>query len=311
MRRQTRRHVALGLPALAATMAAPWEARASEGRVAFLVVGDWGRDGASHQRDVATQMGRAAAQIDARFVVSVGDNFYDNGVQSTTDPQWRTSFEDVYVAQSLQKPWYVTLGNHDYHGSPQAQIDYAATSDRWRMPTRYYKVSGAEFGAPEADLFVIDTSPIVQRYRSGLHSALAQNVQSQDVDTQLAWLDAELGRSQAQWKLVFGHHTIFSGGSAHGNTPELVAQVKPLLERHGVQTYVNGHEHDLQHIQVGAVNYVCSGAGSEVRPTGETEGTRFALARSGFAAITIRASALDLEFRDYTGRSVYQASVNA
>ena len=95
----------------------------------------------------------------------MGDNFYEDGVQSTSDPQWRSSFETIYSAPSLQIPWYVALGNHDYRGVPQAQIDYAKISHRWQMPSRYYKVSGGQIGAPHLDLFVIDTSPLVHKYR--------------------------------------------------------------------------------------------------------------------------------------------------
>ena len=91
----------------------------------FLAFGDWGRDGAQHQRDVAVQMGKAAAELGCRFIASVGDNFYENGVQSVDDPQWKTSFENIYTDPALQVPWYAVLGNHDYKGNPQAQIDYA------------------------------------------------------------------------------------------------------------------------------------------------------------------------------------------
>jgi acid phosphatase len=48
----------------------------------FLVVGDWGRDGSDHQREVAAQMGRTAKSRGSHHVISVGDNFYDDGVQS-------------------------------------------------------------------------------------------------------------------------------------------------------------------------------------------------------------------------------------
>jgi len=41
------------------------------------------------------------------------------------DPQWQSSFEKVYTASSLQVPWHVVLGNHDYHHDPDAQIAYA------------------------------------------------------------------------------------------------------------------------------------------------------------------------------------------
>lgn len=306
----SRREVVVGISATAVASALPiGAARAANAALNFLVIGDWGRDGASHQRDVAAQMGKAAEATDSRFVVAVGDNFYDNGVQTAQDAQWKTSFEDVYTAPSLQKPWHVLLGNHDYRGNPQAQLDYARTSARWRMPARYYKVEGASVGAPFIDLFMLDTSPMVHKYRTKVESVIARNVATQDVATQLAWLDRELAGSNAAWKIVCGHHTVYSGGSQHGNTPELIELVKPILERHGVQVYINGHDHDMQHIHVGGVDYICSGAGSEVRPTTAIEGTRFCLSRSGFAQIAIDAESLGLEFKDYAGVSVYRATL--
>jgi acid phosphatase len=277
--------------------------------LSFLVVGDWGRNGSQHQSDVATQMGLAAASLDSRCIISVGDNFYEDGVQSATDPQWRTSFENIYTASSLQVPWYVALGNHDYRGVPQAQLDYAKLSARWRMPSRYYKVAGTDLGAPHVDFFIIDTSPLVHQYRDNVHSAIAANVASQDVHAQLDWLDHELENSQASWKLVVGHHTIYSGGSGHGDTPETKEWIEPLLEKHRVQAYIHGHDHDLQHIRRNGIDYLCCGAGSEVRPVHGIEGTLFCQARSGFAAFHSEPSSLTVEFRDYTGKLLHQAAV--
>jgi len=311
----TRRTV-LGLAA-AATAAAAVGPRAfgrapapASAGFAFLAVGDWGRDGTQHQKDVADRMGEHAAAIGSRFTVSVGDNFYDIGVQTVHDAQWRTSFEDIYTAPSLRTPWYVALGNHDYRGAPQAQVDYSATSPRWRMPSRYFRQS---FTAPDRqtiDLFVIDTSPMVKRYDSSKeHDALQLNVESQDVPAQLRWLDGALGASKADWKIVAGHHPVFSGGSGHGSTPELIADVKPMLERHGVQLFLNGHDHDLQHIVVGPVTYVCTGAGSETRPVSRIAGMRFCSDRSGFTAYRLEGDRMRIAFVDYTGRVLHEAEV--
>lgn len=304
----TRRDVVGGIAA-AATVAPFTTALAQAPSATFLVIGDWGRDGAQHQRDVATQMGRTAAATGAGFVISVGDNFYERGVQSAADAQWRTSFEEVYTDPALQVPWYVALGNHDYRGNPQAQIDYAARSARWRMPSRSYLVPGALSGVPNTDIFVIDSSPLVHKYRDGVEAPIARNVAGQSVATQMAWLDRALRSSKAARKLVVGHHTIRSGGSGHGDTPELVTRVKPLLERHRVRAYINGHDHDMQHIVDNGVDYICCGAGSEVRPVKAVAGTKFCLSRSGFAAITIAGDEMSLEFRDYLGDPVYRTEI--
>ncbi|HLZ96628.1 MAG TPA: tartrate-resistant acid phosphatase type 5 family protein [Steroidobacteraceae bacterium] len=305
-----RREVLSGFAASAAATMLPKLVGASPAEtLEFLVVGDWGRDGSSHQREVAAQMGRTARSRGSRHIISVGDNFYEDGVQSASDPQWRTSYEEIYSAASLQIPWYVALGNHDYRGVPQAQIDYSKTSTRWRMPSRYYKVAGSDIGAPHLDLFVLDTSPLVHKYRDKVHSAIAENVAGQDVPAQLAWLDEQLGQSTASWKLVIGHHTVHSGGTGHGDTPETTTLIEPLLQKHGVQAYINGHDHDMQHIRRGGVDYICCGAGSEVRPVQAIEGTLFCAARSGFAAISSDPHALSLEFRDYTGARLYHGKI--
>ncbi len=308
--RWNRRSTLAGLAGAAIGASLPWRgaSAADQAPINFLVVGDWGRDGASYQSDVAAQMAKAASARGSCCVVSVGDNFYERGVSSSADPQWQSSYEAIYHAPSLQIPWYVALGNHDYRGSPQAQIDYSEKSSRWRMPARYFKVEGLALHAPYLDLFFIDTSPLVHKYRDDVEDAIAANVRSQDVDAQLLWLNQVLDQSQARWKLVVGHHTLRSGGSAHGETPEIVELIEPVLRKHGVAAYINGHDHDLQHIRRHGLDCIGSGAGSEVRPVNAVMGTRFCAAQSGFAAITCSPESLGLEFIDYTGARLYHTT---
>ncbi|MFT4027790.1 MAG: tartrate-resistant acid phosphatase type 5 family protein [Novosphingobium sp.] len=302
-----RRTFIAGTTALAGAALVP--ASAKPASASFLVVGDWGREGGFNQREVGTAMGRRAAETGARFVVTTGDNFYEDGVQSVTDPLWKASFEDVYTAPSLQRPWYGVLGNHDYRGSPQAQLDYAKQSTRWRMPSRYYKIAGAEHGLPTVDLFMIDSSPLVVKYRTDEKQALRDNVLAQDTAAQLKWLDDELGRSRAAWKLVFTHHPSYSGGSSHGNTAEMIGQVDPILARHGVQALVFGHDHDMQHIVRDGLHHIGTGCGSQIRPVSAIEGTQWCLSSSGFARLQVEHEMLGLEFRDQSGRQVYRARI--
>ncbi|CAN1839248.1 Purple acid phosphatase 17 [Linum perenne] len=87
-----------------------------DGSLSLLVIGDWGRRGLYNQSQVASQMGRIGEELDIDFVISTGDNFYDDGLKGLHDPAFEDSFSRVYAANSLQKPWYTVLGNHDYRG---------------------------------------------------------------------------------------------------------------------------------------------------------------------------------------------------
>jgi tartrate-resistant acid phosphatase type 5 len=301
-----RRLVLRGLAAVATAASTP--AAADAPLPAFVALGDWGREGGRAQTDVATAMARAAAEVAGRLVISAGDNFYPAGVSSVDDPQWKTSFEDVYAAASLQVPWYAALGNHDYRGHPGAQVAYSRGHSRWRMPDRYYVVMGAETGIPDLDLFVVDTTPLVGDYDEALLRLVRGRVAMPAPDPQLAWLKRALQASRADWKIVVGHHPIRSGGH-HGGSAALVADLEPLLAAHGVQAYICGHDHVLQHIRRGGLDHVCTGAGASAGHVSDVDGTLFRYGAPGFALFTVEPGALRLAFRDAGGRTLYEGAI--
>lgn len=282
------------------------EPKAQPDGLNFLIFGDWGRHGQTDQVEVAAQMAMAAQAVGAKFIVSVGDNFYENGVASVDDPQWQTSFEKVYRAKELQVPWQVILGNHDYHGNCDAQIAYGKTHPRWQMPARYFIRSQQIDPATTVDFFYLDTTPLIKSYHA--NAITRPQVVTQDTEKQLAWFKAALAASTAQWKIVIGHHPIYSGGN-HGDTEELIQNILPLLHEHKVQAYFNGHDHDLQHLQAGEVNLFCSGAGSEFRSTKKTEHTKFARACSGFTTVSLQAGQMAVRMIDNRGTLVYATTV--
>lgn len=291
----------LPLDALADVSAAP----ATDG-LKFLIFGDWGRNGERDQTEVAAQMALMAKALPAKFVISVGDNFYEDGVADLHDPQWNTSFENVYADPALQVPWYVILGNHDYRGSCEAQLEYGKTHPRWQMPARYFQQTHQLNASTTADFFYLDTSPMLEEYH--VDHKMGPQIRAQDVPKQLAWFKDALAASKAQWKIVIGHHPIYSGG-IHGGTPELETGILPLLHEHKVQVYINGHDHDLQHLVAGKLNLFCSGAGSQVRFTLDTQFTKFSKARSGFMAINLAPDQMDVRMIDLKGKQLYAVSV--
>ena len=272
----------------------------------FLVFGDWGRQGERDQVEVAEQMAKAARATGPKFIISVGDNFYENGVKSVTDPHWQKSFEAVYRDPALQVPWHCILGNHDYHADCDAQIAYNQVNPRWNMPARYYQQTHRLDAATTADFFYLDTTPMLHAFRNDPHAVA--HAATQDVAKQLDWLKSALAASQAQWKILFAHHPIYSGGG-HGDTPELIKNVLPLLHEHKVQAYFNGHDHDLQHLVAGEINLFCSGAGSQHTPTFYTPHSKFAESCSGFTTVSLQPEKMEVRMIDNHGITVHTATV--
>ncbi len=273
-----------------------------------VLIGDWGRNGHDDQRAVAMQMGKSAAAIGSQFTVSVGDNFYEDGVTSVADPQWESSFEQIYTAQSLQSPWKVILGNHDYRGNVQAQLDYSAKSHRWQLPARYYVEAQTLPDGARADFFYLDTSPVIKKY---LGSAV--KIEGQDSQAQLDWLDKSLEASTAQWKIVIGHHPIYtalddSDGEDH-DQPDLVARLNPILVKHAVPIYICGHDHLLQSVALNGITYVVTGAGSQTYTPRPAIRGGFASGAHGFMTLHITSNKLNYSLVDMTGKALYSGLI--
>lgn len=82
------------------------------------------------------------------------------------------------------------------------------------MPGRFYRVSGAILGAPSLDIFVIDTSPFVDDMSIDERIQQLCRGHGREEETESLSLPGSRARSQAPWKIVVGHHPIYSG--AHG-----------------------------------------------------------------------------------------------
>lgn len=51
-------------------------------------------------------MGIIGEKLDIDFVISTGDNFYENGLTGVDDDAFFDSFVNIYTSPSLHKPWY-------------------------------------------------------------------------------------------------------------------------------------------------------------------------------------------------------------
>ncbi len=278
---------------------------AVEDATPIMVIGDWGRNGEFFQKKLADAMGEAATRIEPEFIISTGDNIYPDGVASVHDPLWISSFENVYSSHSLFCPWYVVLGNHDYRGNIKAEIEYSNISRRWNMPSEYFSFEKELEDGSKALFVFIDSNPLNDEYY--MEEKYKDKVAGQDTTAQLIWLQKTLHESDADWKVVTGHHPFYTGGKRVDEPNAVRNHLEKLFEREGVDLYLAGHEHDLQFIKAGnGIFHIVSGAGSEVRPTGYLEETMFARASQGVAILFLKKGEIKLQFMDYKGKLLYE-----
>jgi tartrate-resistant acid phosphatase type 5 len=256
-----------------------FEAAAANGGVRVLAFGDFG-DGSEAQRTVAAAMQTYHRARRFDFAVTLGDNFYSIGMLSPDDERWKTWWSDLYDPIGI--PFYATLGNHDWGhpNSPAAEILYTQRSKTWRMPATYYT-----FTAGAAQFFALDTDVISE--------------------AQLLWLRGALAASRARWKIVYGHHPIYSHGQHEDNNTK-IDQLLPLL-RERADIYLAGHDHDMQHLKPeGRLHFFVAGSGGKLRPI--TPGPRSLFARSahGFAVLEIDRQRLAVAFVGVDGAELYR-----
>jgi hypothetical protein len=248
---------------------------ASETR--FVVIGDFGT-GAAEQFAVANALAAFESKAPADFGLTVGDNFYPMGVHSVTDKRWQAELEKPYGSLGIE--FYPTFGNHDWDGwllgSLTAEREYSSLSKTWEMPSNFYRCT-----AGLVEVFALDTDRRASQ------------------SEQFAWLTAALDTSQALWKVVFGHHPIFSGGE-HGDTDRLIRDLLPILKGRA-QVYIGGHDHDMQYLVADGVHLVqIGGSGRELRDVACTTRSRFAGKSHGFGALHATADQLDIRLMGST-----------
>ncbi|KAM4038257.1 tartrate-resistant acid phosphatase type 5 isoform 1-T1 [Anomaloglossus baeobatrachus] len=235
----------------------------------FAVIGDWGGlplppYTTEQELLVADELANTASKWGADFILSVGDNFYYDGVKNVTDIRFKATFENVFDGESLRHvPWYVLAGNHDHNGNITAQVAYTNVSSRWIYPDLYYDLS---FKIPSTNvtvrLLMLDTVVLCGNSDDfvGGQPLGAANVKL--AEKQLNWLVEKLQTSKDEYLLVAGHYPVWSIAE-HGPTSCLVQHVEPLLKKYRVTAYLCGHDHNMQYLQDNSgIGYVLSGAGN-------------------------------------------------
>jgi hypothetical protein len=222
-------------------------AESKEAPVRFIVFGDSGSEYSEPRavRDaIASHDAADTLRYPHDFIVGVGDIAYHNGTYVDFDQRFFNQLSGKgdrgNGARSIltSRPFFPVLGNHEYANKedslPEGFLQSFSNPVADEIPVgekeRYYS-----FDSGDAHFVVIDSMKFQGRPTAAL-------------DSMLSWLEHDLARTQKKWRIVFYHHAIFAHGP-HGTYGDIGQnrgmrqRMAPILQKHGVQLAMNGHDH--------------------------------------------------------------------
>lgn len=274
--------LALGLlPGHSPGLAQGLQAQAAHTKTAsgvhFLFTADMG-SGQSDQRANGTQMAKIHSQNPVDFVILGGDNIYPDGDLAKVE----THFNQPYAALlRAGVPFHAVLGNHDIRtGNGDPQVAYKP----FGMKGRWYTLQKGPI-----EFFMLDTNT------------------NTPWQFQMPWLKNALAKSTAPWKVVVGHHPIYSAG-LYGDDTGAISRLTPLFAKYGVRLYLNGHEHNYERTKdINGTTYLISGnGGASLRPIVANGRSAKVASTFGFLELTATPSSLRIDAWNSNGSRIDQ-----
>ncbi|CAD5118417.1 DgyrCDS7127 [Dimorphilus gyrociliatus] len=279
------------------------------GCVDFIALGDWGVDNQAVPIKVAEAMAKYASENPVDFIVTSGDNFYPDGVNSEDDFQFDYKWRDVYNQQSIKDlTWYITVGNHDYGNSGSGvehnQVTFGNTEPRWNFPQLYYSFTKSLGNDKTVKFIMVDS----QGFRRKQNNYLRQR----------AFVQEEI-RNPADWTIVIFHHPFYNVGGHTGSETMLREVLIPIINDGGrVDMVIAGHDHNLQHMShrngTNTQFYVSGGGGARLYALNEEKvevlrrrgvDLEYFKSSHGFSAIHICDDEATVKFIDDDGEEIY------
>ena len=193
----------------------------------FGVIGDWGMGGYTvgwfPEVRSANGYNHACEMVKCNFTLSCGDNIYVANVMEG----FQFSFERMFTSPG---PFFGTAGNHDNVGP---QIQYTKINPRWKFPSHTFTYT----------MPIDETGYTVQIF------SVNTNDHSLNGGGQFVWLEDELKKSTARWKIIFGHFPTV--GAGRHRREGSVGRIHALMEQYNAQAYFAGHDHivDMNNVQ--------------------------------------------------------------
>lgn len=162
-------------------------------------------------------------------ILLLGDNAYSHG----TDAQYQTAFFQPYQEELRNLPVWPCIGNHELTD------DYLEIFEVPRQGELGGVASGSNcfysFDWVDVHFTVLDLWKTEWRNREA---------------DQIRWLEKDLKSTDRPWKIVVNHFPPYCDGKYESDTNGFLVEVRekimPILDDHGVDMLITGHDHTYQ-----------------------------------------------------------------
>ena len=313
-----------------------YEAGAVE-EIVYLI-GDAGKpalDGATEPTFVWLQTQLQNDKVNST-VVFLGDNVYPNGLPSESEKEKHQiairKLEEQFRASDAAEKRFVIAGNHDWNKGGKGGAESVKRQEAWvekRLgdPSSFFPEQACPGPVsqklnPSAEFYFLDTEWWLtpEPKERGCQETSEEQVIQQ--------LENSLKQSDSEWKIVLGHHPVYSlghhGGKysfkdyclpipilmpllrktighytdfAHKRYKNLRKQFISVFEKHENLIYVSGHDHNLQFFKAKGFYQVVSGSGSKSSYVARNPKAMFTSSQKGYSRLVfLKSNEIQVEF---------------
>lgn len=252
----------LGFPAAGSAQAPPGLTAPPRRDLRIVVISDL--NSAYGSTSYEAQVGRAIALIPAwkpDLVLSGGDMVAGQKTalsDGRVEAMWQAFDRQIFAPLRRSGiPFGFTLGNHDGSGERAFRRDRTLATAFWNDP------------AHDPGLTFVDRSGFPFYYsfvQQGVFFLVWDATTARIPSDVLAWAERSLASPvarRAKMRIAVGHLPLFGvaiGREKPGNFLDRAENLRALLERHGVHTYVSGHDHAYYPAHRGRLHLLHAGA---------------------------------------------------
>ncbi|MDF2437916.1 MAG: hypothetical protein K0Q95_2292 [Bacteroidota bacterium] len=219
----------------------PISAPAAATSGSFAIIGDYGSN-STNEAAVANLV----KSWQPEYILTVGDNNYPNGAESTIDANIGKYYHDyiypymgAYGSSASTNKFFPSSGNHDYVTS--GAVPYY---NYFTLPgnERYY-----DFVKGDVHFYAINSNP---QEPDGTSATSAQAL----------WLKNKLAASVSKWDIVYFHHAPYCSDSVHMNS---ALYMNWPFQAWGADAVIAGHAHIYERIIKNGFPYIVNGLGGQ------------------------------------------------